>query len=423
MTSLASTKEGAGARSRAPMQRPQWKKKPLRFLCRLNPTKSEVSHLQGDTEVSFVPMEAVHEFGGLDLSQSRAIETVSQGYTYFRDGDVLIAKITPCFENGKGSLAASLEGGIGFGTTELHVLRCGEEIDPRFLFYLTLSHDFRHRGAGWMYGAGGQKRVPEEFLRNYLAAFPARVEQQAIAAWLDDRTKRIDDLIAAKRRLIELLAERRSALITRAVTKGLDPATPMKPSGVDWLGDIPTHWRAKRLRYLCKIQTGDKDTVDAVEEGDYPFFVRSQTVERISSFTFDCEAVLTAGDGVGVGKVFHHVDGRFDVHQRVYVMHGFREIVGRFLFYYLREQFYKVALEGSAKSTVDSLRRHMFTDFIVALPPLKEQAAIVDELDRVCARMLAIECAATGAIERLSEYRQALITAAVTGQIDVGVGT
>ncbi|NLE57272.1 MAG: restriction endonuclease subunit S, partial [Planctomycetes bacterium] len=117
-------------------------------------------------------MEAVHEYGGLTLDQTRPLAEVATGYTYFRDGDVLAAKITPCFENGKGSIADGLVNGIGFGTTELHVLRPWAELDRRFLFYATISHPFRHLGAAEMYGAGGQKRVPDDFIRDFRQPVP-----------------------------------------------------------------------------------------------------------------------------------------------------------------------------------------------------------------------------------------------------------
>ncbi len=232
-----------------------------------------------------------------------------------------------------------------------------------------------------------------------------------------------------KRELIERLKEKRTALISRTVTRGLPPAAaraaglpenpPLKTSALDWLGDIPKHWVVKKLRYLCEITTGDKDTVDAVDEGEFPFFVRSQTVERIDSYSFDCEAVLTAGDGVGVGKVFHHHQGKFAVHQRVYVLHNFRNVSGRFLFMFMKEFFARVALKGEAKSTVDSLRRPIFTDFVVLLPPLPEQAAIAAYLDEETAKLDALVGKVEEAVERLQEYRTALITAAVTGKIDV----
>ena len=103
-----------------------------------------------------------------------------------------------------------------------------------------------------------------------------------------------------------------------------------KDSGVEWLGDVPKHWETRRLRFLCDISTGDKDTVNAIGDGAFPFFVRSQTVERINTFSADCEAVLTAGDGVGVGKVFHYHVGKFDYHQRVYAFTNFRQVSGYF---------------------------------------------------------------------------------------------
>lgn len=97
-------------------------------------------------------------------------------------------------------------------------------------------------------------------------------------------------------------------------------------------------------------------------------FVRSQSVERINSYTADCEAVLTAGDGVGVGKVYHYINGRFDYHQRVYMMSRFNFVTGRFFFHYLSTMFQKVALDGGAKSTVDSLRMPIFMNFQFTVP-------------------------------------------------------
>lgn len=188
-----------------------------------------------------------------------------------------------------------------------------------------------------------------------------------------------------------------------------------KDSGVEWLGEVPSYWEVRRLKFVSEIQTGDKDTVDAEEDGEYPFFVRSQTVERISTQTFDCEAILTAGDGVGVGKVFHYHNGPFDFHQRVYMMNNFRDVEGRFLFHYLRSNFYKVALEGGAKSTVDSIRRPMLTDFPVSFPPdVDEQKAISSFLDVETSKIDGLVSEQRRLIELLKEKRQAVISHAVT---------
>src|SRR5258708_6161063 len=143
-----------------------WEIRRLQFNCKINP-KADLPSLHGDMDISFLPMEHIGEDGNLSLDETRKIDQVRQGYTYFRNGDVILAKITPCFENGKGALCQGLLNGIGFGTTELHVLRASQENHPNFIFYLTKSYPFKNIGSAMMYGAAGQKRVPEDFIRNF----------------------------------------------------------------------------------------------------------------------------------------------------------------------------------------------------------------------------------------------------------------
>lgn len=119
-----------------------WPVTRLRFRAKINPSKAEISVIPGDTAVSFVTMEAVGESGGLRLDETKLVDEVANGYTYFREGDVVVAKITPCFENWKGSVTQGLENGLGFGTTELHVIRPADDLDRRYLFYLTITHPF-----------------------------------------------------------------------------------------------------------------------------------------------------------------------------------------------------------------------------------------------------------------------------------------
>jgi type I restriction enzyme S subunit len=94
------------------------------------------------------------------------------------------------------------------------------------------------------------------------------------------------------------------------------------------IGMIPDDWKVEKIDDVLKVSTGSKNTQDKLKDGKYPFFVRSQTIERINSFAYDCEAVLTAGDGVGTGKIFHYVNGKFELHQRVYIMNNFRVCFG-----------------------------------------------------------------------------------------------
>ena len=126
---------------------------------------------------------------------------------------------------------------------------------------------------------------------------------------------------------------------------------------------------------MCSISTGNKNTQDKIDDGIYPFYVRSQTVERINSWTFDGEAILTAGDGVGVGKVFHHTYGKIGVHQRVYILSDFK-CDANYLFHFFSSKFYNRVKRMSAKNSVDSVRKEMITDMSLSLPSHQEQVKI-----------------------------------------------
>ena len=134
-------------------------------------------------------------------------------------------------------------------------------------------------------------------------------------------------------------------------------------------------WEKCKLGDVCNTSTGNKNTQDKTDDGIYPFYVRSQTVERINSWTFDGEAILTAGDGVGVGKVFHHTYGKIGVHQRVYILSNFK-CDANYLFYFFSSKFYNRVKRMSAKNSVDSVRKEMITDMPLSLPCCQEQVKI-----------------------------------------------
>lgn len=195
-----------------------------------------------------------------------------------------------------------------------------------------------------------------------------------------------------------------------------------KDSGVEWLGDIPANWITKKLKFLADIRTGNKNTEDKRSSGIYPFYVRSQTPEKINSYSFDGEAILTAGDGAGVGKVYHYVNGRFDYHQRVYKFSDFKNIAGKLLYYYLVSNFYNVAILGTAKSTVDSLRLPLIQDFIVTYPKDSgTQKKIVNFLDQKTSEIDQAIALKEKQIALLNERKQIVIQKAVTQGLDPNV--
>jgi restriction endonuclease S subunit len=382
-------------------------------------------------------MEAIGEQGQLDTSITRPIEEVESGYSQFSNGDVVIAKITPCFENGKGSLIRGMLGGIGYGTTELHVLTPGPEIDGRFLYYITVDPRFRRLGEANMTGAAGQQRVPEEFIRNYLVPVPPLNVQRAIADYLDRETARIDALIAAKERLLALLAEKRRALITRAVTRGLDPNAPMKDSGIPWLGEIPAHWTATRIKHVVTLR---RSRVQSDEERK-PYIglehIESWTGRLVSDLSSADEAAVSATrESDSLSSTFEPGDVLFGKLRPYLAKAWVAEFAGRCTTEALVMQ--PVAVEARFlryvflcpdfidlvdASTFGSKMPRADWDFIgnikIPLPPATEQRAIVEHITEETARLDALRAATERSIALLKERRAALISAAVTGQIDV----
>ena len=191
-------------------------------------------------------------------------------------------------------------------------------------------------------------------------------------------------------------------------------AREMKDSGIEWIGNIPDSWSVCRLRFLCDIATGNQDTQDNDPDGIYPFYVRSPIIEHSNSYTFEGEAILMAGDGVGAGKVFHYVDGKYGCHQRVYSIQHIKGISRRLLYYYLQNRFYVSIETANSKSTVDSVRLNMLQDFPVLVPETKEQCKIVSFLDTECDRIDSVIEQTRASIEEYKKLKQAVITQAVT---------
>ena len=288
-----------------------------------------------------------------------------------------------------------------------------KNVNTLFFYYLTsvFTEEFDLLGSCATF-----KEISSNDFSNVKLFLHTFVEQKAIAEWLDVKCGEIDRLIATQQRRIELLQELRQSIITRAVTRGINPNAPLRDSGIDWIGQIPAHWEIKKMRFLCKMETGTRDTINKVDDGEYPFYVRSPKIERINTYSFDGEAVLMAGDGVGAGKVIHYANGKFDYHQRVYNFHDYKEVKTLFAYYYLLSNFrYKIE-EGGAKNTVDSVRLPWLKDFPICIPPKSEQNEILYYIERETAKVDHALQQAERQIELLQELRKSVITEVVTGK-------
>jgi type I restriction enzyme S subunit len=265
---------------------------------------------------------------------------------------------------------------------------------------------------------------------------PSLAEQEAIAGFLDCETAKIDALAAKKEKLIELLQEKRTALITHAVTKGLDPHVPMKDSGVEWVGEIPAHWKAKRLKYAARILNGyafDSETyvdngVPIVRIGDVRPNIEWSQAKRVSADMFERMPqfrirngdILMALTGATIGKsaVYRYNDEAL-LNQRVGAIRGV-DLHQDYLAYFVASKAFTESIDflcyGGAQANIG---KSDIGGVITTIPGLDEQLLIVAFLDSATKKIDALIAEIQGVIEHLKEYRIALISAAVTGKINV----
>jgi len=245
-------------------------------------------------------------------------------------------------------------------------------------------------------------------------SIPPLPEQTAIAAFLDHETARIDALIEKKQRQIKLLQEKRAALISQAVTKGLDPTVKMKDSGVEWLGEIPEHWEVSQISRFFTLQRGFDITKDKQIEGDIPVISSG----GISSYH---NIPMAKGPGVLVGRKgtvgsVYYIESDYWAHDTTLWVTNFKGNCEKFLYYLLIVLDLKRFDTGSANPTIN---RNIIHPEIIAVPPYDEQLKISSYIDKKTIQSDQIMEIIRNSIEKIQEYRSVLISAAVTGKIDV----
>jgi len=424
-----------------------WDVKRLRFVAELNPSKAEAAPLDRETLVSFLAMDAIGEDGSLRLDVEKPIGELESGYTYFRNGDVTIAKITPCYENGKGALMAGLMNGLGFGSTELIVARPKpSEVIGTYLHYLFISPDFRGLGESHMYGAGGQKRVPDAFVRDFATAFPPLPEQTQIAAFLDRETAKIDALVAEQRRLMALLKEKRHAVISHAVTRGLNPHAPLKPSGIEWLGDVPEHWDVCSIRRVvtaieqgwspeCFARTAEDNEwgvlkAGCVNRGVYdPSDNKALPAELAPVPEYEVQVgdvLMSRASGspelVGSTALVTLTREKLMLSDKIFRLRFDQRMEPKFFVATLNSRPLRSQIEralSGGNGLANNLPQASLRGFFLAMPPKQEQHEICDFVESELTKFDTLTTEAQRAIDLLQERRTALISAVVTGQIDV----
>ena len=405
-----------------------WLLTALKHMATLNPRKSDFN---GDRKLScsFVPMEKL-KTGKITLDERRAIGDVIDGYTYFENGDVLQAKVTPCFENKNVAIAQSLVNGVGFGSSEIDVLRPSSETDSAYLFYRVQEDGYMAICTASMIGAGGLKRVPSDVKNNFKVAIPPSEEQTQIARFLNHETAKIDTLIHEQKRLIELLKEKRQAVISHAVTKGLDPDVPMKDSGVEWLGEVPAHWSVRKVSYDFTAAKGSRGAILTKEYcasnlGPYPVYSGQTGNEGILGSINDFDFSLGSNGGLLTTTVgakamsINFIQGNVSLSQNCMLIRPIsKNVYIKFFFYHLQPLF-RLERRMIPDHMQPSFRMEDLFAFYVAIPPVQEQQEIAHDLDLEINKFMDLENEGGQLIKHLKERRSALISAAVTGKIDV----
>lgn len=245
---------------------------------------------------------------------------------------------------------------------------------------------------------------------------PSLDEQQKIATALSDT----DALISELEKLIEKKQAIKTATMQQLLTgKTRLPEFALREDGTpkgykdSELGQIPEDWEVDKIGNTLSITTGSRNTQDKVNDGTYPFFVRSQNVERINTYSFDGEGVLTAGDGVGTGKIFHYINGKCDIHQRVYLMSNFKQTLDGYYFYiFFSNYFYDRIMSMTAKSSVDSVRREMIADMLIFLPSINEQKKIASVIKNLFEEIEVLNIK----LNKLLEIKQGMMQELLTGK-------
>jgi len=357
-------------------------------------------------------------------------------YQIVKPGDIVL-RLTD-LQNDKRSLRTALVTQTGIITSAYLALK-PRGIDPKYLGYLLRAYDL----SKVFYSMGGGLRQSMKYgdIKRMPLVIPTKAEQSEIATFLDHETAKIDALIAEQQRLIELLQEKRQAVISHAVTKGLNSDAPMKDSGVEWLGEVPEHWEVTSIKRIVAtpVTDGPHETPAFLDEG-VPFV----SAEAVSSGRIDWERIrgfisiedhrryaqkylpqqgdifmIKSGATTGVSTIVE-TEAEFNIWSPLAVIRCGPEALPRFILHFIRSRnFLEGVTLGWSFGTQQNIGMGVIENLAIVIPPLDVQLQIVDLLDRYTKQASDLIGEAEKAISILKERRSALISAAVTGQIDV----
>ena len=304
--------------------------------------------------------EAIEIIAGGDIDKAKAVDEGKYPiYANALTNDGKIGYYNDYFRVKAPAVTVTGRGEVGYAqarminfTPVVRLLAIRSEHDCYFLENTINTHKLIVESTGVP-----QLTVPQ--LSSYDLRFPQNLEEEKK---IGEYFHSIDTLITLQQGKCERFGNIKKALLEKMFPQNGANVPEMRFAG------FTESWEKRKIKNLCTIGTGRSNTQDKVDSGKYPFYVRSPTIERSNKYIFDEEAVLTVGDGVGTGKVYHYVNGKYDLHQRCYRMADFHEISGKYFFYYFSEHFFNRVMMMTAKTSVDSVRLEMIADMNITMP-------------------------------------------------------
>jgi type I restriction enzyme, S subunit len=412
-----------------------WRSKRLKYAAPLRTTRVEAT----SEDQNYLGLENIRSWTGQFVASNYTeittdAESESAGASgSFQVGDILFGKLRPYLAK------VFLADRDGHCTTELLVLQPNTELIGKYLMYSLLRSEFITNVDSSTFGAR-MPRANWDFIGNIQIPIPPLETQKRIADYLDSETTQIDALILEKERMLELLEEKRAALISQAVTKGLNPNAPMKESGLEWLGKIPEHWELRRVKYFAEVGNGstpNRENLAYWQGGTFPWLNSSVVNERIiteipryvtEEALKECHlpqikppAVLVGitGQGKTRGKTAI-LNFEATINQHVAFIKPSLQFVNCYFLNYLMDTAYNFLRNESesAGSTKGAMTCEQIANFYVPLPKTSEQEKILEYIESELAQYIGIETDLQKSLKLLHERRSALITAAVTGQLE-----
>lgn len=440
-----------------------WPQKPLSEVVELNP-RLDKSAYRDDLEVSFVPMAAVEAGSGrMEVSQTKRFAAVKKGYTPFKEGDVLFAKITPCMENGKMAVVPKLANRLGFGSTEFHVLRPHKGIDPRYVYHFVSSQSFRREAAHRMTGAVGQKRVPQSFLEEASIPVPPFEEQRRIVAEIEKQFSRLDEAVVSLKRTKSNLKRYKAAVEGKLTedwrkaypdvepgskllghilmeTRGKDNLKNYQPLNKSGLEQLPERWCWVRIEDLGYVQLGRQRAPKYHSGKNMRPYLRVQNVfedrldlEDVMEMDFPAEDYkrfkLEAGDILLNEGQSPELLGRPAIYRGELPGSCFTNTLIRVRIYAPMTPEYPLIVfraymrtgrftrEGTITTNIAHLSAGRFAKIEFALPPLEEQQQIVAEVERRLSIIEELESTVEANLTRADRLRQSVLSKAFAGKL------